>query len=35
MDVRYVDESNPICQALLEMYVAVVLDTPHNDFGNH
>ena len=35
MDVRYVAESHPLRQGLLEMYVHVSLDTPHNDFGNH
>jgi hypothetical protein len=32
MDVRYVEETDPLKQALLEIYVAVVLGTPHNDF---
>jgi hypothetical protein len=35
MTVRYVEERDPLRQALLEMYVAVVLQTPHNDFDNH
>jgi hypothetical protein len=35
MDVRFVEESEPMRQALLEMYVAVSLGTPHNDFDNH
>ena len=35
MEVRYVAEAHPLRQALLEMYAAVSLDTPHNDFGNH
>jgi predicted GIY-YIG superfamily endonuclease len=35
MDVRVVEESNPLRQALLEMYVAVVLNAPYNDFDNH
>ena len=35
MNVRYVSESNPMKQALLEMYVSVSLATPHNDFDNH
>jgi predicted GIY-YIG superfamily endonuclease len=34
MDVRFVEESNPTRQALLEIYVAVVLATPYNDFDN-
>ena len=32
MDVRFVEESDPVCQALLEIYVAVSLRTPYNDF---
>lgn len=35
MEVRYVEESDPMRQALLEMYVAVSLGTPYNDFDNH
>jgi hypothetical protein len=35
MDVRFVSETDPMRQALLEMYVAVALGTPHNDFDNH
>lgn len=35
MNVRYVSESDPTRQALLEMYVAVSLATPYNDFDNH
>ncbi|MHC4661719.1 MAG: GIY-YIG nuclease family protein [Planctomycetota bacterium] len=35
MDVRFVGESDPMRQALLEMYVSVCLETPHNDFDNH
>lgn len=35
MQVRVVEESNPLRQALLEMYVAVSLQTPYNDFDNH
>lgn len=35
MDVRFVEEVDPIRQALLEMYVAVALKTPHNSFENH
>ena len=35
MQVRYVSEPEPMRQALLEMYVSVSLDTPHNDFDNH
>ena len=35
MTVRFVSEPDPMRQALLEMYVAVSLGTPHNDFDNH
>ena len=35
MDIRYVEESKPVNQALLEIYVATVLKTPNNDFENH
>ena len=35
MHIRVVEESNPLRQALLEMYVAVSLEAPYNDFDNH
>ncbi len=35
MDVRFVEEQEPIRQALLEMYAAVCLQTPYNDFDTH
>lgn len=35
MDLRYVEESDPTRQALLEIYAATVLKTPYNDFDNH
>ncbi len=35
MDVRFVEEAHPLRQALLEMYVAISLGTPHNSFANH
>lgn len=35
MDIRFVEETDATRQALLEMYVAVALGTPHNDFDNH
>lgn len=35
MDVRFVKEAEPMRQALLEMYVALSLETPYNDFENH
>jgi hypothetical protein len=35
MEYRYVEEVDQNCQALLEIYCAVVLGTPYNDFGTH
>ena len=35
MDVRFVEEADPVRQALLEIYVAVSLRTPYNDFRTH
>ena len=35
MDIQVVEEAHPLTQALLEMYAAVALETPHNDFDNH
>ena len=35
MDARYVEETNPLRQCLLEIYVATVLKTPYNDFDTH
>jgi predicted GIY-YIG superfamily endonuclease len=35
MNVRFVEESDPTRQALLEIYVALSLGTPYNDFDNH
>ena len=35
MSVRWVQESDPVKQALLEIYVAVVLQTPYNNFDTH
>ena len=35
MDLRWVEEPDPLRQALLEIYVAVVLKTPYNDFNTH
>jgi hypothetical protein len=35
MELRYVEESDPVRQALLEIYVAIVLKAKHNDFDNH
>jgi hypothetical protein len=35
MDIRFVEETDPVKQALLEIYAATVLSTPYNDFENH
>ena len=35
MELRFVPVEDPLRQALLEIYVAVVLETPHNDFETH
>lgn len=35
MDLRYVEETDSLSQALLEIYVAVSLGTPYNDFRTH
>jgi len=35
MSVRYVEEQDQLRQALLEMYVHIVLDTPFNVFDTH
>jgi len=35
MDIRYVEETDPARQALLEIYAARVLETPYNDFDTH
>lgn len=35
MDFRAVEESDQTRQALLEVYCAITLGTPHNDFGTH
>lgn len=35
MDLRFVAEPDPIRQALLEIYAAVALSTPYNDFDTH
>jgi len=35
MEYRYVEEVDQNRQALLEIYCAVVLATPYNDFGTH
>lgn len=35
MDIRFVEKKDPLGQALLEIYVAVALDTEYNDFETH
>ena len=35
MQVRFVEETDPVRQCLLEVYVALALGTPYNDFDNH
>ena len=35
MEIRYVGESDPTKQALLEIYVAVATDAKHNEFDTH
>jgi len=35
MDYRYVEETDQVRQTLLEVYCAVVLQTPFSDFGTH
>ena len=35
MEVRFVEETDQLRQALLEIYVAVALATPFNDFDTH
>ncbi len=35
MEVRFIEESNQLKQAVLEMYVCVALETPFNDFDTH
>jgi hypothetical protein len=35
MLIRFVEENDPVRQALLEIYAAVALKTPYNDFDTH
>jgi hypothetical protein len=35
MQIRFVEEPDTIRQALLEIYCAVALNTPYNDFATH
>ncbi len=35
MDLRFVEETHPVCQCLLEVYVATVVKARYNDFDSH
>ena len=35
MDFRFVEENNQIKQCILEIYTAIALETPYNNFDNH
>jgi hypothetical protein len=35
MDVRFTEETDPVRQTLLELYISVVHGTPYNDFDTH
>jgi hypothetical protein len=35
MDLRFVEEHDPLKQALLEIYVSIVLGTAYNHFNTH
>jgi len=35
MEIKVIEETDPVRQALLELYTASVLKTPYNDFSNH
>ncbi len=35
MAVRFVEETDPIRQTLLELYVSIAHQTPYNDFDTH
>ena len=35
MDIRFVAEPDPLRQAVLEIYTAIALQTPYNDFDTH
>jgi len=35
VDLRFVEEHDPLKQALLEIYVSIALGTPYNDFNTH
>ena len=35
MQLRFVEEPDPVRQGLLEIHASVVLETPYNDFNTH
>ncbi len=35
MELRFIEEKDPLRQALLEIYASFVLKTPYNDFDTH
>lgn len=35
MDVRFVEEADPLRQTLLEIYIAVSANSRYNDFDTH
>lgn len=35
LEVRFIEETEPTRQALLEIYAAIVLQTPYNNFDTH
>ncbi|GJQ29692.1 MAG: hypothetical protein HBSAPP03_15760 [Phycisphaerae bacterium] len=35
MDLRFVEEAHPVCQCLLEVYVATAVKARYNDFDSH
>ncbi|HOJ07764.1 MAG: GIY-YIG nuclease family protein [Ignavibacteriota bacterium] len=35
MELRFIEVNDPVQQALLEIYIAITLNTPFNDFENH
>jgi hypothetical protein len=35
MDLRFVEETHPVCQCLLEVYVATAVKARYNDFDSH
>ena len=32
MEVRFLEEPDPVLQALLEIYISLALETPYNEF---